>query len=264
MPKGSLRSLGGLWLATLVVASLLLPWLPLQDPLTLDLGHALQGPSISHLTGTDALGRDILSRLLWASRPTLLVVAGATCLDLFLAAVLGTLAASRAGWLDRFVLLAIDLFWSIPFVVFVVLVVSVIGVSVLTLIATIAGINWVAATRIIRAEVLRLRSADFVRTARAFGFSKPAVLLFEVGPNLRSLLLNLAAYTAIEVLTLETGLAFLGLSLPAPAPTWGGLLAEGLNYFASAWWLAGSSAIVITLTLASLHLLARDIEATLD
>ena len=76
--------------------------------------------------------------------------------------------------------------------------------------------------------------------------------------------MNLAAYTAIEVLTLETGLAFLGLSLPAPAPTWGGLLAEGLSYFQSAWWLAGSTAIVITVTLASLHLLARDIESSLD
>ena len=264
MPKGRVRLLGGLWLGILIVASLSLPWLPLQDPLALDLSHALQGPSGSHLTGTDALGRDILSRLLWAARPTLLVVAGATALDLFLAVIFGTFVAFRIAWLDRFVLLTIDLFWSIPFVVFVVLVVSVIGVSVLTLILTIAGINWVAATRIIRAEILRLRSADFVRTARAFGFSKPAVLLFEIGPNLRPLLLNLAAYTAIEVLTLETGLAFLGLSLPAPAPTWGGLLAEGLSYFASAWWLAGSSAIVITLTLASLHLLARDVETTLD
>lgn len=264
MPKGAFRSLGLVWLASLALASLLLPWLPLEDPLQLDLGQTLRSPNSSHLTGTDALGRDILSRLLWASRPTLLVVAGATSLDLLLAVIFGTLAASRGGWWDRFLLLAIDLFWSIPFVVFVVLVVSVTGVSVVTLIVTIAGINWVAATRIIRAEVLRLRSADFVRRARAFGFSRSAVLVSEIGPNLLPLLLNLAAYTAIEVLTLETGLAFLGLSLPAPAPTWGGLLAEGLSYFASAWWLAGSTAIAITLTLASLHLLARDIEAALD
>ena len=264
MPKGASRSLGLLWLAVLVLACLLLPWLPLEDPLQLDLGHTLQGPTASHLTGTDALGRDIFSRLLWASRPTILIVAGATSLDLLLAIVFGTLAASRGGWLDRLVLLAIDLFWSIPFVVFVVLVVAVTGVSVITLICTIAGINWVAATRIIRAEVLRLRSADFVRRARAFGFPKSAILLSEVGPNLLPLLLNLGAYTAIEVLTLETGLAFLGLSLPAPAPTWGGLLAEGLSYFQSAWWLAGSTAIVITVTLGSLHLLARDIETSLD
>jgi peptide/nickel transport system permease protein len=264
MLKGAPSSMGLIWLAVLASACLLLPWLPLEDPLQLDLGHALQGPTASHLAGTDPLGRDIFSRLLWAGRPTLLIVAGATSLDLLLAVVIGTLAAFRRGWLDRLVLLAIDLFWSIPFVVFVVLVVAVTGVSVFTLICTIAGINWVAATRIIRAEVLRLRSADFVRRARAFGFPKSAILLSEVGPNLLPLLLNLAAYTAIEVLTLETGLAFLGLSLPAPAPTWGGLLAEGLSYVQSAWWLAGSTAIVITMTLTSLHLLAREIETNLD
>jgi peptide/nickel transport system permease protein len=134
------------------------------------------------------------------------------------------------------------------------------GVSPLSLILTIGLINWVTAARVVRAETARLRELDFVRTARAFGFSRASVLIREIFPNLRSTLMALAAFSAVEVLTLETGLAFLGLSLPDPAPTWGGLLAEGLNYLAAAWWIAISTAGLITLTLASLQALSRGVE----
>ncbi len=147
---------------------------------------------------------------------------GATAVSLGIAILLGLLAGFRGGWPDVLVRIGVDLMWSVPFVVFVVLIVGVVGVSKLTLIATIGLINWVGPARVIRAEVARLRDADFVTAARAHGYARRMILVNEILPNLRRSVYTLAAYGAIEVLTLETGLAFVGLSLPAPAPTWGG------------------------------------------
>ena len=248
------------WLSLLVLGVACSRFLPLPDPLQINLASALRHPSLSHLAGTDELGRDVLSRVLNGAHSTLLVTGGATLLNIGLALLLGMTAAYRGGIADRLLGLTIDLFWSIPFTVFVILIISIIGVHIWTLILTIGGINWVTSARVIRAETKQLRNEDFMRAAQAFGFSPLQIVFVHLLPNLKRTLLALTAYTAIEVLTLETGLAFIGLSLPAPEPTWGGLLAEGLAYLSSAWWLVAASAGVITLTLASLQALARSYE----
>ena len=249
-----------LWLTTLVLLSSTANFLPLPKPLDLDLGKMLQGPTSADMAGTDELGRDVLSRVVYAARSTLLITAGATSLALFLGVILGGAAGYLGGWPDRLVLLLTDLFWSIPFVIFVVLIVAVTGVSKTSLILTIGGINWVSPARVIRAETSRLANVDFVIAARSHGYSESHVLVYEILPNLWKTIFTLAAYGAIEVMTLETGLAFLGLSMPAPSPTWGGMLADGLSYFSSAWWIVLVTAGVITATLGSLQLLARGLE----
>lgn len=244
------------WLALLCVGAVLAPHM-LQDPLAIELSNVNSSFQLEHLLGTDELGRDVLSRLLHAARATLLVTAGATLLDMLIATVVGLVAGYRGGWLDRALVVVIDLFWTVPFVVFVVLVISITGVNTLSLIVAIAAINWVTAARVIRAEAVRLRDQPFVRAAQAFGFSPLRVIAQHIFPALGRTLASLTAYTALEVLTLETGLAFIGLSLPAPTPTWGGMLSEGLNYLDSAWWLVFVPAGAITLTLISLQTLAR-------
>ena len=248
------------WLATLVLVALSADILPLPKPLDLNLAKMLQGPGATNLAGTDELGRDVLSRAVFAARSTLIITTGATALALFLGVILGGSAGYLGGWPDRFVLLLTDLFWSIPFVIFVVLIVAVIGVSKTSLILTIGGINWVSPARVVRAETARLANADFIIAARSHGFSEGHVLACEILPNLWSTVFTLAAYSAIEVMTLETGLAFLGLSMPAPSPTWGGMLADGLSYFSSAWWIVLVTGGFITATLGSLQLLARRLE----
>jgi peptide/nickel transport system permease protein len=250
-----------MWLAVLIVAACVWPALPLPDPLAVDLGSTLSPPTVDHWMGTDELGRDLLSRALAAAQATLIVTAAATALNLTLGVLLGIAAGFFGGWIDAIVTFVVDLFWSVPFVVFAVLIVSVTGASTVSLIVTIGLINWVTVARVVRAETARLRDLDFMRTARAFGFSTPALLFREVCPNLWPTVLALAAFTAIEVLTLETGLAFVGLSLPAPSPTWGGLLAEGLDYLTSAWWIVGFTALLITVTLASLQILSRGVSS---
>lgn len=248
-----------LWLIGLMLAAFVLSWF-LSDPLAIDLEWLQSSPNLVHWGGTDELGRDVLSRVLHAARPTLLVTAGATALDITLALLLGILAAYHGGLADRALGLTIDFFWSVPFVIFVVLIISLTGVSITSLILTIGGINWITAARVIRAETGRLRHQPFIQAAEAFGFSSSQIIFLHLLPALRLTAFTLAAYTAIEVLTLETGLAFIGLSLPAPMPTWGGMLAGGLNYLDSAWWLACLPAAAVTLTLISLQALGRAME----
>lgn len=248
------------WLSLLLIAIVCLKFLPLHDPLEVNLSSILHKPNFNYLIGTDELGRDVLSRMLHAAQATFLVTGGATLLNMLLALTLGMVAAYRGGIADRLLGLTIDLFWSVPFTVFVVLIISMVGVHIWSLILTIGGINWVTSARVIRAETQQLRHQDFVRAAEAFGFTPLKIIFIQLLPNLKKTLLALTAYTAIEVLTLETGLAFIGLSLPAPEPTWGGLLAEGLSYLSSAWWLVTTTTIFISLTLASLQVLARSFE----
>lgn len=248
------------WLVFVSLLALVAPLLPLPGPLDLDLSSVASPPSGSHFIGTDELGRDVLSRLVSAAGATLLIVSGATVVSMLIALVLGSVAGLVGGWLDSAVKLAVDLLWTVPFVVFVVLIVSVVGISTLSLILTIGVINWVGAARVLRGEVAKLRDSEFIVAARARGETPLAILVVDVLPTLRNSIAILAAYTAVEVLTLETGLAFVGLSLPAPRPTWGGMLADGLSYFSTAWWLVASVSAAITATLAALQTLARSLE----
>jgi peptide/nickel transport system permease protein len=249
-----------IWLALIVVLAAAARLLPLPDPLALDLAATRTPPSFAHIAGTDELGRDVFSRLLHAAGATLVIVAGATSLSLLIAVLLGTSAGFIGGWADVAVRVAVDLLWSIPFVVFVVLIVGIVGVSQFSLIVTIGVLNWVGPARVIRAEVARMRDSDFIVAARAHGYSRTQILARELLPSLLRSIATLAAYGAIEVLTLETGLAFVGLSLPAPTPTWGGMLADGLSYFSTAWWIVVGTSMAITATLGALQIAARSIE----
>ena len=258
--RESLFRVALLWLITLIILAALADAVPLPAPLNVDLSAMLKSPTISHPAGTDELGRDVLSRILHSARSTLVITAGASFFSILLGVSLGSLAGYLGGWTERAVGILIDLFWSVPFVIFVVLIVSIVGVTSWTLILTIGGINWVGAARVARAETARLREADFLLAAKAHGLWGPHLIVMEVLPNLCRTILTISAYAAMEVMTLETGLAFLGLSLPAPTPTWGGMLADGLSYFSSAWWIVITTAATVTATLGSLQLIARRLE----
>src|SRR5580700_11090196 len=168
-----------IWLALIVLLAAAARLLPLPDPLALDLAATRTPPSLAHTAGTDELGRDVFSRLVHAAGATLVIVAGATSLSLLIAVLLGTIAGFLGGWLDIAVRVAVDLLWSVPFVVFVVLIVGIMGVTTLSLIVTIGVLNWVGPARVIRAEVARVRDADFMVAARAHGYSRSLILTRE-------------------------------------------------------------------------------------
>jgi peptide/nickel transport system permease protein len=253
-----LRWLAAGWLLLLLMATFAPTLLASNDPLALDLTNRLEPPGTLHWAGTDALGRDMLARVTAGARFTVFVTIGATLLAVSLGLLLGAIAGWYGGWVGQIVQFVINLFWSIPFVALVILVLAVVGVSLGSLILAIGGINWVVSARVFRAEIERLRRSEFVRGTRALGFSSQQLLKLHITPHLWPLVGRLAVFGAIETLTLETGLAFLGLSLPPPLPTWGGLLAEGLEQMSSAWWVPVIPGVTVLLTLVSLRALSSE------
>ena len=256
-----MRMLAVAWLLVVVAAVVLLP-LVLPAPNALWLDDGLVAPGLHHILGTDELGRDLLSRLVTGARSSALIAVSAAALAMMLGTVLGAVAGYRGGSVDAIVRVAIDLFWSVPFVVFVVLVVSVVGVSPLSLALTLGCINWVSPARVVRLEVTRLRTLPFVTRARAGGAGHVEVLRREIFPVLAPTLRALTIWCAAEALTVETSLAFLGLSAPPPTPSWGALIATGLAYVSSAPWLVSAPAIAVVATLGSLQVLARSFDQT--
>jgi peptide/nickel transport system permease protein len=249
-----------LWLFVLFLGGSLLPLVSRFDPLSIDLLHTLTHPTFEHLAGTDELGRDVLVRTLAASATSLIIAICTSVAAVSLGTTLGILAGFLGGPSGLAVSVATDFLWSVPCLVLVLLAVSVLGVTPLSLICTIAVINWVTSARIVRERVLALRSEPFLRTARAYGFGTFRIVFRQVLPNLKSLVLVLLAYGAVEVIFLESGLAFLGLGLPLPRPTWGGMIAEGLAYFSSASWLVLVPSLTLVITLYSLQTIARSYE----
>ena len=254
------RWLALLWLSALLLGGLLLPMVSRFDPLLIDLLNALSHPTLQHLAGTDELGRDVLIRTLAASETSLIIAVCTSVAAVSIGTTLGILAGFLGGVSGVAVSVATDFLWSVPCLVLVLLAVSVLGVSPLSLICTIAAINWVTSARIVRERVIAFRSEPFLRTARAYGFGNFNIVFRQVLPNLKSLVLVLLAYGAVEVIFLESGLAFLGLGLPLPRPTWGGMIAEGLAYFSSASWLVLVPSVTLVITLYSLQTIARSYE----
>lgn len=242
-----------LWLCLLGAAAL---FAGAADPLIPDLDARLAQPSGAHWFGADELGRDLFARVAHGARHVLVVTGGASLLAVALGALLGVAAAWQRNWLDRMVGLAIDFFWAIPVAVAVTLIVATLGVSTGSLILAIGGISWVSSARIFRAETMRLRSGESLRTARAFGFGPWRLFATHLAPQLRPVFFTVLGLCAVETLALETGLAFLGLRLPPPVATWGGMLADGTAYLASAWWIVTVPSLAIVLTLASVRVLA--------
>jgi peptide/nickel transport system permease protein len=241
------------WLGLVVTGSLAAHFA--ADPLAVDLSARFASPSSSHWLGTDELGRDTFARLLVSVQRTALICCGATVLALALGLVLGAVAAWFGGGVDKAVLLLINLFWSVPVAVFAILIVAVTDSRALALVCVIAGVNWVVSARVFRTNIIQVRRSEFVRFARSLGFSSPMIIGMHVTPHLRLVGLTLAGYALAETVALESGLAFLGLSLPPPNPTWGGMIADGLPYLSHAPCIAAAPALMLTLTMISLRTL---------
>ncbi|MBX3670129.1 MAG: ABC transporter permease [Rhodocyclaceae bacterium] len=229
------------------------------DPLAIDLGNRLVAPGAAYLLGADELGRSFAARFWRAGQFTLLVTVASTALSLFIGLILGLIAGWYGGWVDRIVHGLIALFWSVPLAVFAVLALTVLGPGLGPLIFVIGCINWVGSARIVRTATMELRQAAFVRAARALGLPAWRVLLVHVLPNLARTVTVLTGFGAAEIIALESGLAYLGLSARPPSPTWGGMMADGIPYLGPAWWLSLIPAIGVILTIWALRTLALSI-----
>jgi peptide/nickel transport system permease protein len=207
--------------------ALLAPWLAPYDPLKLDVVNKFAPPSLAHWAGTDQLGRDLLSRIVWGARIALGIALSATLTAAALGLLLGLLAGWGPRWLDALLVLLFDSLSSLPMILFALAVITVVGPGIPSLIGVIVAVSVPGYARLIRAQTLALRSADFVQAERAMGASGARIVLLHLLPNVVGPLVILVGMDIPVVIMLEAGLSYLGFGVRPPTPSWGNILYDG-------------------------------------
>jgi len=245
---------GVLFIALLGVVAAAAPWLAPQDPIRQSLRGRLSPPTVegadgrSHLFGTDHLGRDALSRVIYGSRVSLVIGFSAVVIGGLLGSALGMLAGFAGSRVDGVIMTVADAQLAFPFILLAIGIIAVLGPSFPTLIVVIGLSGWVSYARILRSQVLVLRSREFVEAIHALGGSVWRVVLRHVLPNVMSSIVVVATLELARSIVLEATLSFLGLGIQPPTPSWGGMIQEGRDYLDSAWWISTFPGIVLMLT----------------
>ena len=260
---------GALVLLALVVAAAGAPWLSPHDPLEQDLLNAFQSPGLAgadqvHPLGTDSLGRDILSRLIYGARPALIVAFVAALFAGLLGTVLGLAAGYSGGRLDMAVSRLVDIWMSFPSVLLCIVLAAVLGAGLHTVVIAIIVIDWTRFCRVVRAETMLQKSHDYVASAVTIGLGPGRILASEILPNVVPLLLTLFTLEMGIAIVVEAILSFVGLSVSSGMPTWGGLIQEGRLYVNQAWWLMAAPMACIIAAVLGLNALGDGLRDAID
>ena len=263
------------WLTVIAMVSLVLLiiacWIgpslsPWQESMQ-DLKLGAQPPSAQHWLGTDSLGRDVATRLLYGGRVSLLVGALATAVAIVIGVSYGLLAGMLGGRMDAVMMRVVDILYAFPFMTFVIILTVVFGRSFFLLFAAIGAVEWLTMARIVRGQVLVLREMTFVTAARAMGQSPVGVLRRHLLPNLSTIILTYLTLTIPAVILDESFLSFLGLGIEDPAASWGSLLKDGaqvINPLESKWWLLVFPALLMSASLLALNFLGDGLRDAFD
>jgi len=260
----------GIPLLLLAAAAVAAPWLPIPDAGAIDLGSSLSPPvwadggGWDHVLGTDQLGRDLGARLLWGARLTLLIAFSSTILGAIVGTTLGMLAGYVRGWTDFAISRVIDAQLAIPFLLLAITIMTARGQSVGAIVAVLAIIGWAQYARVIRSEVLTLRSRPFILGLQIAGASPARIIFRHVLPNIADTLLVLATLQVGYVILAESALSFIGLGVTSPDISWGAMLADGRELMTSAWWLVAFPGLAITLVVVLISLLGDGLKARYD
>jgi len=260
---------GILVVLALAIAAAGAPWLSPHDPLEQDLLNSFQAPAWSggdaaHALGTDSLGRDILSRLIYGARAALIVAFVAALFAGLLGTSLGLAAGYFGGRLDAAISRLVDVWMSFPSVLLCIVLAAVLGAGLHTVVIAIIVIDWTRFCRVVRAEVMVQKSHDYVASAITIGLSSWRVLASEILPNVAPLLLTLFTLEMGIAIVVEAILSFVGLSVSSGVPTWGGIIQEGRLYVNQAWWLMALPMTCIVVAVLGLNTLGDGLRAALD
>jgi len=259
-----LAVLGAGVIGAIILVALLAPRLVSHDPNAQDLNVRLQPPSSTHWLGTDGLGRDVFSRLVFGARISLVVGTVAAAITVILGAVIGETGGYFGGRIDWVLMRFTDVFMTIPVLFFVVLIVAVYGSSTVNTIIVIGIVYWPAVARLVRAQVLSLRARGFVEAARALGAGEVRILRRHLLPNTSSIIIVQATLSVAVAILAESALSFLGLGIPPPTASWGNMLTEGRVQMNHAWWIATSPGVAILVTVLSLNLVGDGLRDAFD
>jgi len=242
------------FVGALFVMAVAAPVLAPQDPVRQSLRVRLKPPTVeaadgrAHLLGTDHLGRDVLSRVIYGSRVSLMIGFAAVAVGSLIGSTLGIAAGYRGGWADTIIMTLADAQLAFPFILLAIGIIAVLGPSFPVLVLVVGLSGWMTYARVLRAQVLVVRSREFVDAIHALGGSTLRVILRHILPNVLSSLVVIATLELARAIVLEATLSFLGLGIQPPTPSWGGMIQEGREYLDSAWWISTFPGLTLMLS----------------
>ncbi|MGG4480568.1 ABC transporter permease [Paenibacillus illinoisensis] len=262
--------LGSVLVLLVVWIAICAPLLTSHDPAAVDPLNRLKPPAwmdggtSEHWLGTDNLGRDMWSRIVYGARVSLIVGMGAVIVSGVIGAILGLLSGFYGKWLDAVIMRVGDAFMAIPTILFMLVVMAIVGPGITTLIFVIGVTNWVPFTRIVRSEVLSIKERDFVQAARSIGAKNGRLILKHILPNILSSFIVICGMNVGTTIIMEASLSFLGLGIKPPDVSWGGMLSDGRQYVATSWWVATFPGLAITFTVLGVIFLGDWLRDVLD
>lgn len=268
--KNKLAVAGGLVTLALFFVAIFAPYIAPHDPTKGNLLARMKPPawieggSWSYPLGTDQMGRDLLSRIIYGSRVSLALGVIVVTLSVTLGTALGVISGYYGGWVDAVIQRIVDILLAFPYLVLAVALMGVFGPGLINLVLALVYKEWVVTCRLVRGEVLSAKEKDYVEAARASGASSLHIMFKEILPNVVSPVIVMATLRVAWVILMEASLSFLGLGVQPPTPAWGSIIASGREYIFEAWWISTFPGIAILLTVLGINLLGQGIRDALD
>jgi len=258
-------AIAGLWIIGLIgILALAAPLLPLSDPNAIDPLHRMGTPDLQHLLGTDNLGRDILSRLIWGSRWSLGAVAAATALVMLIGVVVGVIAGYFGGFVDDALMRIVDVFLALPGLLTALAIGGILGPGFTSVLIALVAVWWASYARLVRGLVVAIRDRDFLVAARALGARDWHIMLRHVLPNVFPTVAVLATIEMGDLVLAVAALGFLGIGVQSPTPEWGTMISDARPFLLSAPMLAIWPGVAITVTVIAFNVLGDGLRDRLD
>lgn len=259
--------IGGTIVMTLIIAGALAPWIAPYDPNAQNLALALKPPQWllgPHVLGTDAVGRDILSRLFYGARVSLVIAVMVVVISGVVGVGLGAISGYFAGTIDFVIQKFVEVIWAFPPLLLAIAIMAFLGQGLDTLILALVMQRWISYCRVARGQALSMRTREFVEAARALGASDARIIVRHIVPNLFQSAVVIGTFAMASAIISEASLSFLGLGVPPEIPTWGSMLADGRTYISTSWWLALFPGLCIFFTVLGINLLGDGLRDLLD
>jgi len=260
--KLSLFSL--IYILLLIVIAIITPFIAPYDYAYQDLALGASAPSSHHLLGTDTLGRDLLTRMMYGSRISLMVGFLATSVALIIGVIWGTIAGFSGGKTDAIMMRIVDTLYGIPFIILIILLMVIFGRNLILLFLAIGAVEWLTMSRIVRSQVLNLSKQEFILSAEAMGVGKLNIIFRHLIPNAMGPVIVYATLTVPQIMLLESFLSFLGLGVQPPLSSWGLLIRDGAVSMEEYWWLLIFPSLAFSMTLFSLNFIGDGLRDAID
>ncbi|MFH0924386.1 MAG: oligopeptide ABC transporter permease [bacterium] len=262
--RNKLALVGGIIVTLLFIVALLAPLISPYNHTKINVTKILLPPGSNHWFGTDELGRDVLSRMIWGARISLLVGFVSVGISTFIGVILGSIAGYYAGIIDNVIMRLVDIMLCFPTFFLILAVISIVEPSIWNIMIVIGLTSWPGVSRLIRAEILSLKEREFILAAKSQGLSDKRIILRHIIPNALAPVLVAATLGIAGAILTESALSFLGLGVQPPTPSWGNILTAGKDNIEIAWWLSIFPGLAILITVLGYNLLGEGVQDAID